>query len=549
MLTFRDYGISWDEESQSIYGKLLLRFYGSGLRDHAAFQFINLRYYGGAFDMLAALCERVLPFDTYETRHLLGGLVGILGCVGVWRLTRLLAGERAARFAMVLAVLTPLLYGHNFINPKDAPLAWALLWTTYYYCRVLGEFPSPHWRSVLGFGLAFGLTLGTRVTGVVIIAYGMMGLCIRAVGQRHEGKEWRSVARETLSFVERLLPALALAGSLMAILWPWSVLSLKNSAIVLKRFLNFGIDGEVLFNGQLYRPDLIPATYPFVLLTIQLPEMVLVGLLVAFVSTLGTVRRDGLGFLCTPRGLQWSLVVAGAVGPLIAFLVFRPHLYNGVRHLLFVVPPLMIIAGVAWARMHAAAGGWGRAVVVVFVLACGLQVMALRELHPNEYVYYNRLVGGVAGASGRFELDYWGTSLAELARNLDRLVLSRGVSASVPLRVYTCGDSLSASHFFTERLQSVMDLPRAEFMLRIKSPDCEARAPGLTEVLQVRRGGAVLSSGAWLTRSWGPDPRESGANEGAQSASPDRVAADSAHSAGAGARSVGRRVPRARHGG
>ena len=41
------------------------------------------------------------------------------------------------------------------------------------------------------------------------------------------------------------------------------------------------------------------------------------------------------------------------------------------------------------------------------------------RLHPYEYIYYNRLVGGVQGAFRRFELDYWGTSYREAAAYLD----------------------------------------------------------------------------------------------------------------------------------
>jgi hypothetical protein len=33
LLTFRDYGLSWDDFAHAEYGDLLLKFYASGLRD------------------------------------------------------------------------------------------------------------------------------------------------------------------------------------------------------------------------------------------------------------------------------------------------------------------------------------------------------------------------------------------------------------------------------------------------------------------------------------------------------------------------------------
>src|SRR4051812_15647985 len=54
-LTFRDYGLGWDDYTHAEYADLLLRMYGSGFRDTAALSFANLYMYGGGFDMAAAL--------------------------------------------------------------------------------------------------------------------------------------------------------------------------------------------------------------------------------------------------------------------------------------------------------------------------------------------------------------------------------------------------------------------------------------------------------------------------------------------------------------
>jgi len=60
LATFRDYGLSWDDYTHSQYGDLLLRFYASGLRDQRALSWVNLYYYGGGFDLLAAAAAKAL---------------------------------------------------------------------------------------------------------------------------------------------------------------------------------------------------------------------------------------------------------------------------------------------------------------------------------------------------------------------------------------------------------------------------------------------------------------------------------------------------------
>ncbi len=63
---------AWDDYTHSQYGDLLLKLYGSGFDDRRALSFVNLFMYGGGFDMAAALAAKVLPFDLFETRRLIG---------------------------------------------------------------------------------------------------------------------------------------------------------------------------------------------------------------------------------------------------------------------------------------------------------------------------------------------------------------------------------------------------------------------------------------------------------------------------------------------
>ncbi len=60
LLTFKQYGMSNDENVQHVYGQLLLKFYGSGFTDQSAFTYKNLYLYDGFFDLIAASLERVL---------------------------------------------------------------------------------------------------------------------------------------------------------------------------------------------------------------------------------------------------------------------------------------------------------------------------------------------------------------------------------------------------------------------------------------------------------------------------------------------------------
>src|ERR1700751_4603425 len=86
--TFHNYGLGWDDYTHAEYADLLLRMYGSGFKDNAALSFANLYMYGGGFDMAAALLHKIIPLELFETRRLVGAIVGVIGLAVTWRLCR-----------------------------------------------------------------------------------------------------------------------------------------------------------------------------------------------------------------------------------------------------------------------------------------------------------------------------------------------------------------------------------------------------------------------------------------------------------------------------
>ena len=155
-LTFRDYWLGWDDYTHSQYAELLLSFYTSGFKDQRAFSFINLYYYGGGFDVAALLLSKALPFGLFETRRLLGAVVGLIGLFTTWRLARRIGGPFAGLIALTLLATCPLYVGHVFINAKDAPFAVAMVVFLLGLVRALEEYPRPSPATVLILGLGFG---------------------------------------------------------------------------------------------------------------------------------------------------------------------------------------------------------------------------------------------------------------------------------------------------------------------------------------------------------------------------------------------------------
>src|SRR6202012_3738883 len=196
-LTFHDYGLGWDDYTHAEYADLLLRMYGSGFKDTGALSFANLYMYGGGFDMVAALLHKVIPLELFETRRLVGAIVGVIGLAVTWRLGRRAGGPLAGLATLLLLTLCPTFYGHMFMNPKDAPFAVAMVILMLGLVRLAEEYPHPSPRTVLIVGLGAGLSIGSRILGSLALLYAVVGFMPLLIEDFHQ-QGGREAARRFL---------------------------------------------------------------------------------------------------------------------------------------------------------------------------------------------------------------------------------------------------------------------------------------------------------------------------------------------------------------
>ncbi len=140
--TFQDYAISNDEGVQHQYGELIVAYYKSGFTDQSLFKLDNLYLYGGLFDIAALGLAQILPVDQYELRHLLCALIGIGGIAAAAATARLIAGPRAAFFAIVALALCGSWYGGMYNHTKGIPLASFMAGAMYFLIRATRDLPT-----------------------------------------------------------------------------------------------------------------------------------------------------------------------------------------------------------------------------------------------------------------------------------------------------------------------------------------------------------------------------------------------------------------------
>jgi Dolichyl-phosphate-mannose-protein mannosyltransferase len=423
--SFRDYGLGWDDFTESQYGHLLVSLYSSGFTDKRALSFVNLYMYGGGFDLLGALAAKVSPFGLFATRRLLGAAVGIVGLFVTWRLGRRVGGPLAGLLSLILLATCPLYYGHMFINCKDAPFATTMMIALLGIVRALEEYPRARPTTIALCGIGVGLAIGTRVLGGFAVLDALLAtLLVLALRSRMIGL--RPAAAECRAFVLPFLPAAILAILVMGLVWPWSVASPLNLFRAVHYFSHdFERPWRELFDGRLIPIVDMPQAYVPTLIAVQLPELMLaLGLCGTIGALVGICRGDGSALVSRRPALL--VILLAAILPVLMTVLDRPYLYNGFRHLLFIVPPFAVLGGLAGAWIALRLERFGRIAMAggaaVLIAGTASPIVDMVRLHPYEYTDFNHLVGGVKGARPLYMVDYWGLSLTQASRRLLRYI-------------------------------------------------------------------------------------------------------------------------------
>jgi len=482
LLTFRDYGVSWDEQLQSGMGENVLRFFTSHFHDRTALDMGDLNNYGGLFEVMGAIASRTLPFGLYETRHLLIAVCGVLGILAVWKIGRFLAGPGAAFWAATLLTLYPPYYGHMFINSKDIPFAAFYAWSVYYLIRLLRELPNVAWKTAGKFAVATGLTMAVRVGGLIVVCYLVLFTGIWFV---YTLLFQRETIRFNVSFLLRKFGFIAVVAvasyAIMLAFWPYG-----SSKPFVRPFTALHWLSHV--TATVSKWDYIPRHLAF-----KLPEIVLLFIFVGACIGLRELLliRSSAGFRI---GFPYLLLVFSALFPVGYAIYVGPYLYDEIRHFLFIIPPLICIAGLAlnWTLERLltkpVVGRFALAALVVYLI---LQVRIMWMLHPYEYTYFNRLIGGIEGASKNgYEAEYWTTSYKEGVEKLERYLLERDGAAfkRTQYKILVGNADWCATYYFPQNFTRVVEPSEADIYLSATRYGGDAAHAG-TVVIDVQRFG------------------------------------------------------------
>lgn len=401
------YGITGDEITQWKYGDFVWKYiktFGSdkGVLNDPYIQEKALQYYGGFFDGIAAMLVDIFnPKDPFLVRHYWNMIFGFTGIIFAGLLAKEFSGWRAAIITIVFLVFTPRFFGEMFNNPKDIPFATGYLASLLCMIKWLKKLDNPSWKTTIWLGLAIALAISVRVGGILVIAY--LGLFYLIEMWRIKGFGSKIFIRS----IKHIAVALVIGWLGACLFWPYALEDIISNPIeAIKVMSAYPLNITTLFEGNKIRTSEIPSNYLVRWISIGMPLFVLIGFLGSLAFIYKWTKSKGNSF--------YVLLLFAIVFPVFYIIYKKSVVYDGMRHIMFVLPVMVILAALFYdyiVDMFAGKKAVQYAVAIVILILVALPARFMFANHPNEYVYFNELAGGIKGAYGNYETDYYFNSL------------------------------------------------------------------------------------------------------------------------------------------
>lgn len=454
LFVFQDFGLAWDEPYFYSYGDALGYAYSPKEWFSGEFDLYNSygasggdhRNRGPAYLFLArnfVYGLEALGSDQASAWHLVNFLFFQLGIYFLYRFALRFMEEPAAFLSALLFTLQPLLWGHAFINPKDPPFLTFFLASVclgFEMVDAIQQNTGNKTKRILLASFFLGIATSIRVlgpfAGLLVFLYFLSKPRIRG-----DLRAWRAFL---LYGIASLL--------VMFVTWPYLWENPVGNFIGVLKFMSDNpTQLGLLFEGEVYRANNLPGRYFPFMFAVTLTEPVIPLFVLGLSSGFWKLIKDRpLGEAYRDRLISLSLTLTWFLALIAYILIRKPSMYDGIRHFLFILPPVFIFIGLGLESLAKKIVSsmkplvWLHAGLGILLVLPG--IYGIIKLHPYEYTYYNFYIGGTNGAFRTYETDYWLTCYKDAVEELNARV-------DAPVNLFVKRESYVAASYAGENLR------------------------------------------------------------------------------------------------
>jgi hypothetical protein len=427
LLASRKAGITCDEvlhygQSVAVYDYFATRGEDKSALDTPG---THLKYYGQSYDNIATIISRWFNIeDVYSLRHIMSSFAGwltlfITALFGVW-----LSGYRTGILVLLLFAVSPTFMGHAQNNLKDIPFALAYISGIFFSLKVLFSEGKIRFLDVLFLVLSIAFAISVRAGGLILICYLFLFLLISFFYNlyRNRSLDFRLEGIRLMMII--LISAAAFILGIL--LWPYALQApVKNVLESYKVMAHFPSTFRQIFEGKMIWSDQMPWYYLLKSMAITIPLIVLSGFLV-FLLLAKNINKSG-------KVLIYYQVIFTILFPVCFVLIEHSNLYSSWRQFLFIYPPVILIAasGIISLFDLLKKKVFTFLIVAVIILSAVHPFLFMAKNPGYWYIYYNQLTGGLKGAYGNYETDYYYVSQGESSEWLLKYLEEKNIDKAV----------------------------------------------------------------------------------------------------------------------
>jgi len=398
-LTFKDYGISWDEPACRIdIGITNHNFIFKG--DYNSLLYSNAKYHGPSFEIILYEVERLFNIEDsrniYLMRHMLTFLLFAVAVLFFYKLCRrYFKNEWIAILGSMFLVISPRIYADAFYNTKDLAFLSMLILSAYTTMVFLER---KNFKTGLIHAAVTAFMIDIRIIGIIVPVFTWAALLIDIVKEKENREKWINQFFYFSFFVFLFIVAF------------WPVLwrhSMEHFYLAIKENSKFPWGGWVYFKGVGVKATDLKWDYIPLWMVISTPILYLI--LFGYSLLLIAIRLIKRFQIDKYIVLNCLLIFA----PILSVIILHSVVYDGWRHLYFIYPSIIFLSLIG---LDSLISGLKKVNREKFGYSCialylGYLVFCMILLHPYEHLYFN-FIGGknLAEARKNYELDYWGLS-------------------------------------------------------------------------------------------------------------------------------------------
>jgi len=477
-ITINSYGYTWDDKQEFSYAEANLNYIltktGTVENQIAGYAYSP----SNAGNLLGVIIKRVFSDWLGWTQkdnayHFSGVIFGTLTLLLIFWFAQREFGLKTAIISSLTFATFPRIFGHIHNNVKDITVmfAYTLTLMCIYYLFTRRE---KKWLFYSAASLAFAFNTKFLTAFIIPIAL-IWFLTEYYLNKRNVKKNFgvQEVIENDVFKLKKYFSVWVKAAIIFVIIlyilnpayWiqPTNVV---KTAFMLNHFENgpynsLNKDYNNIIFGKIYSQDQTPSYF------IPLMYLIVTPITIILLFLAGMIYIENFKHKASRLILIWLVI------PILIYATLNITIYNIIRHVLFLFPAICIIAGLGGKKILNILNKLvvylsknrikqnnriaKRIIFTVFILLIFIwPVISIIQYHPYQTTYFNELVGGIKGAQGNFEVEYWGNSYKEGAEWINQNV-KKGTTVVVPITEYIPSEYLRKDITIEKKMPSNQD--------------------------------------------------------------------------------------------